>query len=113
MFELAWIVSFPPCGLLAVVIGSNAGSKSEARNASSSRVTSAGFFSGGRSAYAVRNAPFLLRDQGGLFQLLKGKGGQKFLGRHLVVIAAVGPEKFGEFGDLRHRRRVDSLADAP
>jgi hypothetical protein len=46
-------------------------------------------------------------------QLFESKSGQKFLRGQLVVVAAVGPEKLGEFGDLHAGDGIDPLGRAP
>ena len=52
------MMSLPPCGLLAVVIGSKPTSKKAALRSFSSRSSAAWLESGGRSPHAVFIAPF-------------------------------------------------------
>ena len=101
-------MSWPPCGLLAVMVGSKLGSNSEGV--------------GGRPVLSISSGSVKVAEralagaaQGRRFQFFEGELGQELLGRGLIVVAAIGPEQFGEFQDLRHQlagRRLGMRDDA-
>ncbi len=64
----------------------------------------------GRFPALERAAPRCLLDSG--LEYLECKLGEKFLGSHLIVIAAIGPEQLGEIGNLAQRLWVDRLGVA-